>query len=138
MAPSPRRRCSRLQASMRHSAAARLSESPRNPSRSISRRAASTPPPSPRPSPHTAPRPAAPHWSLPAAPPRFVILGANHRALELAQAYNRLGVDVAVLDELPALAGEDPELAEIVLDRLRAEGVEIRDNAKIASVVRWG
>jgi pyruvate/2-oxoglutarate dehydrogenase complex dihydrolipoamide dehydrogenase (E3) component len=73
-------------------------------------------------------------FDLAVQPSRLVVLGANHRALELAQAYNRLGVETAVVDEGPALAGEDPELATIVLDRLRAEGIEIRDNAKIASV----
>jgi pyruvate/2-oxoglutarate dehydrogenase complex dihydrolipoamide dehydrogenase (E3) component len=73
-------------------------------------------------------------FELAVKPDRLVILGANHRALELAQAYNRLGVETVIVDEAPALAGEDPELATIVLDRLRAEGVQIRDNAKIASV----
>jgi len=75
-------------------------------------------------------------FDLTIKPDRLVILGANHRALELAQAYKRLGIETAVVDEGPALAGEDPELATMVLDRLRAEGVEIRDNAKITSVVK--
>jgi pyruvate/2-oxoglutarate dehydrogenase complex dihydrolipoamide dehydrogenase (E3) component len=74
-------------------------------------------------------------FDLAAKPSRLVVLGANHRALELAQAYNRLGVATAVVDEGPALAGEDPELATMVLDRLRGEGIEIRENAKIASIV---
>ena len=73
-------------------------------------------------------------FDLDSKPARLVVLGANHRALELAQAYNRLGVETAVVDEGPALAGEDPELATIVLDRLRAEGIDIRDNAKITGV----
>jgi pyruvate/2-oxoglutarate dehydrogenase complex dihydrolipoamide dehydrogenase (E3) component len=73
-------------------------------------------------------------FDLERKPARLVVLGADHRALELAQAYNRLGVETAVVDEGPALAGEDPELAAIVLDRLRAEGIEIRDNAKITGV----
>jgi pyruvate/2-oxoglutarate dehydrogenase complex dihydrolipoamide dehydrogenase (E3) component len=74
-------------------------------------------------------------FDLDAKPAHLVVLGANSRGLELAQAYNRLGVETTVLDEGPVLAGEDPELAAIVLDRLRAEGVQIRDNAKIASIV---
>jgi pyruvate/2-oxoglutarate dehydrogenase complex dihydrolipoamide dehydrogenase (E3) component len=81
---------------------------------------------------------AAAAFDLAEPPARLIVLGANHRALELCQAYNRLGVDTTVLDEQPALAGEDPEIADIVLDRLRAEGVKIRDSAKIVSVVRWG
>ena len=81
---------------------------------------------------------AASAFELADKPAHLLVLGANSRALELAQAYNRLGIATTVLDEKPALAGEDPELAAIVLDRLRAEGIRIRDNAKIASVVRFG
>jgi pyruvate/2-oxoglutarate dehydrogenase complex dihydrolipoamide dehydrogenase (E3) component len=77
-------------------------------------------------------------FDLSERPARLLVLGANARALELALAYNRLGVPTTVLDEKAALSGEDPELATIVLDRLRAEGVDIRDNARIASVVRRG
>lgn len=75
-------------------------------------------------------------FDLAGKPARLVVIGANPRALELAQAYNRLGVETTVLDEQPAFAGEDPELAAIVLARLRAEGVQMRDGAKIASVGR--
>lgn len=69
-------------------------------------------------------------------PGHLLVLGANSYALELAQAYNRLGVDTTVIDTLAALPDEDPELAEVVLDRLRAEGVRIRDGATISGVTR--
>jgi pyruvate/2-oxoglutarate dehydrogenase complex dihydrolipoamide dehydrogenase (E3) component len=69
-------------------------------------------------------------------PGHLLVLGANAHALELAQAYNRLGVDTTVLDNEAALPGEDPELAQVVLDRLRAEGVRIRDRTTIAGFVR--
>jgi pyruvate/2-oxoglutarate dehydrogenase complex dihydrolipoamide dehydrogenase (E3) component len=69
-------------------------------------------------------------------PGHLVIVGANSRGLELAQAYGRLGVDVTVLDEAAALAGEDPELAGVVLERLRAEGIRVRDNVKITGMGR--
>jgi pyruvate/2-oxoglutarate dehydrogenase complex dihydrolipoamide dehydrogenase (E3) component len=69
-------------------------------------------------------------------PAHLLVLGANARALEIAQAYQRLGVDTTVVDSGPALPDDDPELAEIVLNRLRAEGIRIRDEVRIASVVR--
>lgn len=69
-------------------------------------------------------------------PSHLVVLGANSHALELAQAYNRLGVDTTIVDSSTVLADEDPELARIVADRLQAEGIRIRDNAKISGFVR--
>lgn len=75
-------------------------------------------------------------FDLTRKPGHLLVLGANSHALELAQAFNRLGVDTTVIDTLPALPDEDPELSGIVLDRLRAEGIRIRDRATIAGVAR--
>lgn len=69
-------------------------------------------------------------------PSHLVVLGANSHALELAQAYSRLGVDTTVVDTLSALPEDDPELARIVVDRLRSEGIRIRDNVTITGIVR--
>lgn len=66
----------------------------------------------------------------------LIVLGAGPRGLELAQAFNRLGVDSTVVDDGPALADEDPELASLVVDRLRAEGVRIRDRTRIVEFAR--
>ncbi len=75
-------------------------------------------------------------FDLARKPAHLIIVGAGPHGLELAQAYTRLGVDSTVLDENPPLPGGDPELAAIVLDRLRAEGIRIRAGARIAGVVR--
>jgi pyruvate/2-oxoglutarate dehydrogenase complex dihydrolipoamide dehydrogenase (E3) component len=66
----------------------------------------------------------------------LIVLGAGRRGLELAQAYNRLGVDTTVIDEQAALADDDPELAALVLSRLAAEGVRVRDSARIVGFAR--
>ena len=66
----------------------------------------------------------------------LIVLGAGRRGLELAQAYNRLGIDTTVIDEQAALADDDPELAALVLNRLAAEGVRVRDNARIVGFAR--
>jgi len=75
-------------------------------------------------------------YDLGRRPGHLLILGADGHALELAQAYQRLGVDSTVLSARPALEGEDPELAAIVLDRLKAEGLRIRDRASIVAFAR--
>jgi pyruvate/2-oxoglutarate dehydrogenase complex dihydrolipoamide dehydrogenase (E3) component len=72
-------------------------------------------------------------FSLKTKPGHLIIHGATRAGLELAQALTRLGIDTTVIDEAPPLSDDDPELAEIVLTRLRAEGVRVRAPAKIVS-----
>ena len=69
-------------------------------------------------------------------PAHLIVLGAGARALELAQAYNRLGIDATVIDGAAALPDDDPELVAPLLDRLRAEGIRVRDDVDIVGVAR--
>jgi len=64
----------------------------------------------------------------------LIIIGGGPIGLELAQAYRRLGSRVTVLEALKALGKDDPEMSEVVLERLRAEGVEIREGALVERV----
>ena len=64
----------------------------------------------------------------------LIIIGGGAIGLELAQAYVRLGSRVTVLEALKALGKDDPEMSEVVLRRLRAEGVEIREGALVERV----
>ena len=73
-----------------------------------------------------------------AAMRQLVIIGGGPIGLELAQAYNRLGSHVTVLEAARALGKEDPELSAFVLDRIRAEGVEIVEGAAVAEVKKRG
>lgn len=75
-------------------------------------------------------------FDLSRRPAHLIVLGAGRHALELAQAHNRLGIDTTVVAEGPALPDDDPELAALVVDRLRAEGIRVRMNVRIASVAR--
>ncbi|MGI8510629.1 MAG: dihydrolipoyl dehydrogenase family protein [Gemmatimonadaceae bacterium] len=59
-------------------------------------------------------------------PKSLIILGAGAIGLEMAQAFTRLGTVVTVVESSPQLlAHEDRELADLLGDRLRADGVTI-------------
>ena len=62
----------------------------------------------------------------------LVVIGEGFAALEIAQAYKRLGSDVTVLAAGSALPDSDPELADIALRRLREEGVAIIEGVGVA------
>ncbi len=62
-------------------------------------------------------------------PDHLIVIGGGPIGLEMAQAHRRLGSSVTVIEGFKALAKDDPELAAIVLDRLRQEGVEIVEDA---------
>lgn len=64
----------------------------------------------------------------------LVVVGAGAWGLELAQAYNRLGTQVTVVERGAPLAGTDPELAAIALRRLREEGVDIRGETTVTAI----
>ncbi len=63
-------------------------------------------------------------------PDHLLIVGGGPIGMEMAQAHVRLGSKVTVIEGATAMGKDDPELAAIVLDRLRAEGVEIVEQAK--------
>ncbi|MCI4664962.1 MAG: FAD-dependent oxidoreductase [Neomegalonema sp.] len=77
-------------------------------------------------------------FSVPEQPAKLLIIGGGPIGLEMAQAHRRLGSDVTVLEAARALARDEPELAEIALAALRAEGVEIREGVTIESVAKAG
>ncbi|HVZ05629.1 dihydrolipoyl dehydrogenase family protein [Hyphomicrobium sp.] len=66
--------------------------------------------------------------------PHLVIIGGGTTGIEFAQAFRRLGSRVTVLDAAQALGDEDPELALVLLTRLNAEGLVIREGVRIAQV----
>ena len=62
-------------------------------------------------------------------PDHLLIIGGGPIGMEMAQAHIRLGSKVTVIEGAKALGKDDPELAQIVLDSLRDEGVEIAEDA---------
>ncbi|MEM7745961.1 MAG: FAD-dependent oxidoreductase [Pseudomonadota bacterium] len=73
-------------------------------------------------------------WSLRERPQRLLVIGGGPIGLEMAQAHRRLGSEVVVLEGMKALGKDDPEIAAIALEKLRGEGIEIREGAKVEAV----
>ncbi len=67
-------------------------------------------------------------------PDRMIVIGAGPIGMEMAQAHRRLGAKVVVLEAFRALGRDDPELAAVLLARLREEGIEIREEVKITGI----
>ena len=69
-------------------------------------------------------------WQLPEQPEDLLILGAGPTGVELAQAFAQLGTKVTLVHRYERiLPAEDPILAELVEERLKADGVEIVGSA---------
>ena len=71
-------------------------------------------------------------------PKHLIVIGGGPIGMEMAQAHRRLGCLVTVIEGKKALSREDPELAAIVLDAMRAEGVTVIEDAEVKSVTRRG
>jgi pyruvate/2-oxoglutarate dehydrogenase complex dihydrolipoamide dehydrogenase (E3) component len=67
-------------------------------------------------------------------PEHLLVIGGGPIGMEMAQAHRRLGSRVTVIEGAKALGKDDPELAAIVLDKLRAEGIKIVEGAQASKV----
>jgi len=71
-------------------------------------------------------------------PDHLIVIGGGPIGLEMAQAHARLGCKVTVIEAQKALGKDDPEMAAFVLDKLRAEGVEILEETAAEKVTAEG
>ena len=71
-------------------------------------------------------------------PAHLIVIGGGPIGMEMAQAHARLGSKVTVLEGFKALGKDDPELAAIALERIRAEGVEIVEGAMASEITAEG
>ncbi len=62
-------------------------------------------------------------------PGHLLVIGGGPIGMEMAQAHRRLGSEVTVIEGMKALGKDDPEMAAIVLERLRGEGIAIEEEA---------
>ena len=65
-------------------------------------------------------------FELERPPTSLLIVGAGPTGVEMAQGLSRLGVKIVLLEQLPGiLEREEPAVCEILLERLREEGVDV-------------
>lgn len=86
-----------------------------------------------------------PYWtnrqavSVEALPGSLVVLGGGAIGLELAQVFGRFGVRVTVIEATPGLLPtEEPEAGELLIEVLKAEGIELRIGTRADSVEKHG
>ena len=74
-------------------------------------------------------------WRLEELPGRLIVVGGGPIGCELAQACQRLGSRVTLVEALDRLLpNDDPEAAQIVADALERDGVALRLGAPVESV----
>jgi len=66
----------------------------------------------------------------------LIVIGGGPIGMELAQAHRRLGAKVTVMEMARLLVKDDPELTAIVIERLRAEGIEFVEGGRNLSLER--
>lgn len=72
-------------------------------------------------------------------PSSLLIIGGGYVGIEFAQMYRRFGTRVTVLQRnVQILPGEERELADMLADYLRGEGIEIHTQAPVVRVERQG
>jgi len=78
-------------------------------------------------------------WQLQTLPERLLIIGGGAIGCEMAQAFQRLGSQVTLVEAMPQLLpNEDKDLAAGVSNSLAAEGVQIMTGCKLLSVESEG
>jgi pyruvate/2-oxoglutarate dehydrogenase complex dihydrolipoamide dehydrogenase (E3) component len=73
-----------------------------------------------------------------AAPEHLIVIGGGPIGAEMAQAHRRLGARVTMLEMASILAKDDPELVDILRNRLRAEGIQIHEGVRVLKTGRQG
>ena len=73
-------------------------------------------------------------FELAERPRRLIVLGGGPIGVELGQAFRRLGSEVVLVEAADILGREDPEATQVVLEQLRADGVELRPGSKAVRV----
>lgn len=73
-----------------------------------------------------------------AIPERLAVIGSSVVALELAQAYARLGSQVTILARSTLFFREDPAIGEAVTASFRAEGIEVLEHMQANQVAHVG
>lgn len=75
-------------------------------------------------------------WNLRRLPPRLIVIGGGAVGCELAQAMNRLGSQVVLLEQAERLLpSEDPASVDLLVAELQREGVQVETAVSIDSLI---
>jgi pyruvate/2-oxoglutarate dehydrogenase complex dihydrolipoamide dehydrogenase (E3) component len=77
-------------------------------------------------------------FDLASLPAHLLVIGGGPIGIELAQAFRHLGSKVTVIEAATILSKDDPELVEVVRQRLIADGITLREGATVESALRAG
>ncbi len=73
-------------------------------------------------------------FNAPKFPHHLIIVGGGPIGCELAQAHQRLGAKVSLLEMFTILPKDDPELVDVVRKSLVSEGVDIHEGVSIQNI----
>jgi pyruvate/2-oxoglutarate dehydrogenase complex dihydrolipoamide dehydrogenase (E3) component len=74
-------------------------------------------------------------FSLTRQPKKLIVIGGGPIGTEMAQAFTRLGSQVAIVEKNTRILGkDDPELGKLLLDQLAEEGIEFRLGMKVQKI----
>ena len=82
-----------------------------------------------------------PYWTSTEAlasdtmPKRLAVIGSSVVAVELAQAFARLGSQVTILARSTLFFREDPAIGEAITAAFRAEGIEVLDHTQASHII---
>ncbi len=73
-------------------------------------------------------------FELKKKPVHLLIVGGGPIGMEMAEAHRALGCEVTVIEGMKALGKDDPEMAAVVLEKLRTDGIAIEEDAMAAEI----
>ena len=77
-------------------------------------------------------------FDLGTVPAHLIVIGGGPVGIEMAQAHRHLGARVTVVEMFSIMAGDDPELVDVVRARLAGEGIDLREGVTVARVEKAG
>ncbi|MBM3535589.1 MAG: dihydrolipoamide dehydrogenase [Alphaproteobacteria bacterium] len=77
-------------------------------------------------------------FDLASLPAHLLVIGGGPIGIELAQAFRHLGSKVTVIEAVTILSKDDPELVAVLRERLIADGIALREGAKVEAAARAG
>ncbi|MEM7225735.1 MAG: mercuric reductase [Pseudomonadota bacterium] len=71
-------------------------------------------------------------------PDHLIVVGGGPIGCELGQAFRHLGAQVTIVEMAQILPKDDPELADLVRQRLRADGIALREGTQVVAAAPEG